>query len=527
VAEATAPGSAAARPWPRIAVALLAGASLSLAFAPYGAWPLAIAAPATLIWLWQGATPRAAARRGFAISFGTFAAGTYWLYVSIHGFGQAPLWVALLLMLGLVSIMGLYHALLGWAIARWLPAQGALRWMVGVPAAWLLVEWLRGWFLSGFSWLSLGYAPTDTWLVGLAPIGGVYLLSALLLLAAGAVVTLLRREATRAERIAAGVALLLPWVAGFVAGRIEWTRPAGAPVEVAVVQGAIPQDQKWLDANRDRTLELYADLTERALGVPLIVWPEAAAPDLANNIVPYLQSMATRAGERGSTLVMGVVRADRPEGARETEYFNSVLSLGREFAFYDKHHLVPFAEFFPVPGFVRGWLRLMSLPYSDFTRGAALQSPLPAANLRLATTICYEDAYGSTQLPLLAQANALVNVTNDAWFGRSTARYQHLQISRMRAIEAQRYLVRAANDGVSAVIGPRGELVARAAEYVPTVLRARIVPRTGLPPYAHVGNWPVVLLSLLLVAWAARAARGRAHASRHLPGAAPQPHAGS
>ena len=187
-----------------------------------------------------------------------------------------------------------------------------------------------------------------------------------------------------------------------------------------------------------------------------------------------------------------------------------MLALGAEFAFYDKHHLVPFAEFFPVPAFVRSWLRLMSLPYSDFNRGAAVQAPLPAAGLQLATTICYEDAYGSSQLPVLATATALVNVTNDAWFGRSSARYQHLQISRMRAIEAQRFLVRAANDGVSAVIGPRGEIVARAPEYRATVLRSTIVPRTGLPPYARVGNWPVVLLSLLLAAAAAwRAARGR------------------
>jgi len=481
-----------------LAVALLAGALLSLAFAPVGFWPLAIASPAVLLWLWQGATPRVAARLGFAFSFGTFAAGTYWLYVSIHGFGQAPLWVALLLMLGLVSIMAAYHALLGWAVARWLPRAGAWRWMVGIPALWLLVEWWRGWFLTGFSWLSLGYSQTDTWLAGLAPIGGTYFLSALLLLAAGSLVTLLQPGATRGERLAAAVALLLPWPLGFAAGRIDWTHESGAPVGVAIVQGAIPQDQKWLDANRDTTLDIYRDLTTRVRGVPLIVWPEAAAPDLANNIVPYLQQMAQLVGERGSTLVMGVLRADRPEGSRETMYFNSVLALGADFAFYDKRHLVPFAEFFPVPAFVRRWLRLMSLPYSDFNRGAAVQAPLPAAGLKLATSICYEDAYGSSQLPALATATALVNVTNDAWFGRSTARYQHLQISRMRAIEAQRYMVRAANDGVSAVIGPRGELVATAPEYQPTVLRSTIVPRTGLPPYARVGNWPVLLLSLLL-----------------------------
>jgi apolipoprotein N-acyltransferase len=301
-----------------------------------------------------------------------------------------------------------------------------------------------------------------------------------------------------------------PWVAGWLADGTSWTRETGAPVGVAVVQGAIPQDQKWLAANRGTTLRLYRELTEQALGTRLVVWPEAAAPDLANNLVPYLSELANAAAARGSALVIGLVRADRADGAAETRYYNSVLALDADMRWYDKHHLVPFAEFFPVPAFVRGWLRMMSLPYSDFTRGPAVQPPLPAAGLLLAATVCYEDAYGSTALPSLREATALVNVTNDAWFGRSTARYQHLQISRMRAIEAQRWLIRAANDGVSAVIAPDGRIAARATEYRAEVLRATVVPRTGLPPYARVGNWPVVALAATLLALAGIAGRRRA-----------------
>src|SRR5205814_101477 len=134
--------------------------------------------------------PREAAWLGFWFNVGTFAAGTYWLYISIHIFGAAPIWLALFIMAALVGIMGLYHAALGYAVARWLPKDGMLRWIVGLPAAWLLIEWWRGWFLSGFSWLSLGYSQTDTWLAHLAPIVGVYGLSALLLVNAGALVAL-------------------------------------------------------------------------------------------------------------------------------------------------------------------------------------------------------------------------------------------------------------------------------------------------------------------------------------------------
>ena len=480
----------ARRRWLRRLAAAAAGATVSLAFAPFGLWPLAILGPAVLIALWDGTTPRHAAALGFWFNAGTFAAGTYWLYVSIHVFGAAPLWIAFLLMLGLVAIMGAYHAALGYAVARWLPARGAWRWVVGIPAAWLLVEWLRGWFLSGFSWLSLGYSQTDTWLARLAPVGGVYTISDVTLVSAGTLVWLLRAPDLRGR----GAALLLlaaPWLAALALDR-DWTHASGPPVRVAVLQGAVPQDIKWLEDNRETTLRLYAKLTREALGEPLIVMPESALPDLANNLVPFIGRLYSEASARGSALVLGLVRLS-DDGQH---YFNSVAALdGQGVTWYDKHHLVPFAEFFPVPKFVRGWLRLMSLPYSDFTRGEAVQPPLQAAGLHLATGICYEDAYGSTLARSLPGSDALVNVTNDAWFGHSTARYQHFQIARMRAIESGRFLVRAANDGISAVIGPRGEVVAEAPQYREIVLRAAITPRTGLPPYARVGNWAIVLLA--------------------------------
>jgi apolipoprotein N-acyltransferase len=482
----------------RMLAALASGALLACAFAPLGWWPLAILCPAALMGLWQGATPRVAAQLGFSFNAGTFGVGTYWLYTSIHTFGEAPVWIAFALMLALVAIMGAYQALLGWFVARFVPRAGALRSLVGVPAAWLLLEWWRGWFLTGFAWLSLGYSQTDTWLSGFAPVVGVYGVSALLLLSAGALVTLVRGGP--GARIGPAVILVVPWLVGFGLQRVEWTQATGHPVGVAVIQGAIPQDQKWLDANHDTTLRLYRDLTARALGTPLIVWPESAPPDLANNLLDYLGTEYRITSGHGSALVLGVVRAS-DDGE---QYFNSVLALGEKGPqWYDKSHLVPFAEFFPVPGFVRSWLRLRNLPYEDFTRGAALQAPLPAAGLKLAITICYEDAYGSAQLAVLPEADALVNVTNDAWFGHSSARHQHFQIARMRAIEAGRFLVRAANDGISGVIGPHGEVIARAPEFTPYVLRAAIAARSGIPPYGHVGNWPVLLLALAGVAAAA------------------------
>ena len=481
------------------ATAVVAGAALSFAFAPFGLWPLAILAPALLFALWQDAAPRRAAWLGFLFGAGTFGAGTWWLYISIHGFGAAPVWLTLALIVALVAIMAAWQALLGYLAARLLPADGAVRWLVGLPALWLLVEWWRGWFLSGFPWLSLGYSQTDTPLAALAPVGGVYLLTAVLALSAGALPALLRGR--RATRIAALAVLLVPWLAAYALRGVQWTQPDGAPVTVAVAQGAVSQDIKWQVQNRLPTRELYRALNERVLGTRLIIWPESALPELANDAQDFLRQIYGAAHAHGSDILMGVVRADGDD------YYNSILALGEEVAFYDKRHLVPFAEYFPVPAFVRSWLRLLSLPYSDFNRGRRGQPPLAVADLRVAATICYEDAFGSEQIDSLRSANLLVNVTNDAWFGRSPARFQHFQIARLRALESGRYLVRAANDGVSAIVGPKGEVLAEAAEYRPTVLQGTVRPLRGLTPYARAGNAPVVALGLFGVLFAA--SRGR------------------
>ncbi|MEP7244369.1 MAG: apolipoprotein N-acyltransferase [Gammaproteobacteria bacterium] len=495
--------NAGVSPYVQRLVALGAGALLACSFAPLQWWPLAILCPAALMFLWEGAAPRAAAWLGFWFNFGTFAAGTYWLYTGLHIMGGAPSWIAFGLMLGLASIMGLYHAGLGYAVTRWMPAGGALRWLVGLPAAWVFIEWWRGWFLSGFSWLSLGYSQTDTWLGSFAPVVGVYGLSAFLLLDAGALVALLRGSLR--TRVMAALVLIVPWLAALTLNSVEWTHESGKPVAVAIAQGAVPQNEKWLAANKDATLRLYRELADSALGTPLILFPEASIPQLANEVVDYLRTLYRDSRQRGSTVVLGILRMDEQE-----RYYNSVLALADPIQWYDKDHLVPFAEFFPVPS---SWLRVLNLPYSDFTRGGKTQPPLRAAGLKLAASICYEDGYA--QLGALKEADVLVNVTNDAWFGHGSARHQHFQIARMRAMEAQRYMLRAANDGISGVIGPRGEVVARAPEFQKFVLHSSVTPRLGLPPYARTGNWLVIALAgagVVLAVLLARRRRGLAAA---------------
>jgi apolipoprotein N-acyltransferase len=302
-------------------------------------------------------------------------------------------------------------------------------------------------------------------------------------LLAGALVTLLLGD--KRSRIVSGGLFVVIWGVAFGVRGMEWTQAYSRPITVAVVQGAIPQDEKWLTENLDSILEIYRTRTREAHGADLIVWPESAIPDLANNHIEFYREVYQEASARGSSLMMGTLREEDNPKTGEEEYFNSVLSMDKStpgVGWYDKHHLVPFTEVVPVPGFVRQWLRLMSLPYSDFNRGAAQQPPLESAGQRISASVCYEDAYGATQLPALRTATLLVNVTNDAWLGGSPAGYQLLQISRMGAQESGRPLIRAANDGVSAVIGARGEIVKSAPEYEANVMRASVQPRIGLTP---------------------------------------------
>lgn len=472
-------------------VAAPAGAILALAFAPTGFFVLGLLCPAMLILLWDGTVPRVAAWRGFLFTGGTFLAGTYWLYHSIHLVGQAPIWIAAFLMLGLVAIMGSYTAALGYVVARFGPRDGALRWMVLVPAGWTLIEWLRGWFLSGFPWLALGYSQLATPLRGYAPLGGVYAVGLAVAISAGTIATLILGD--RRSRIAAAGVLAVVWLAGAALTRVQWTEPRGTRVSVALVQGAVPQSMKWEPGQRERTLALYLDLTRPCLGVDLVVWPEAALPALASDLEDYLRGVRELAREHGTSLLTGLLRRDPQTGA----YYNAIVAYSPAEQWYYKRRLVPFGEFFPVPRAVREWMRLMNLPYSDFEAGPERQSPIAVAGERLAPTICYEDAYASEQLRLARESTLLVNVTNDAWFGNSTAPHQHLDISRMRSLETGRPMLRATNDGVTALVGYDGSLQGSLPQFKPGVLTGEVTPRSGLTPYVRTGNLPLLLLAWL------------------------------
>jgi len=491
------------RPWTSRGILFVLGCLMTTAFAPFGLSLLVPVLLLPLLYVYLSVSPRDAGWLSFCFGFGLFLSGTYWIYISVVVFGEAPAWIALVLMLGLVLIMSTWLFAAGWLISRFAGGEPWLLLLVA-PATWVFIEWLRGWVLSGFPWLEVGYAHSDSPLAGFAPLGGVHLVTWVSMLTAGAAVALLR--GTQKDKAAAAVIAVVAWTVGAGLWGRAWTRPAGEPVSVAIVQPAIPQDLKWEDSHRDETLALFRRMTEDAFGARLIVWPEAALPMLAHEAGPWLARMWEDAQRHGSDLMLGLLRYDA-DGKR---YYNGLLALsGDEAGWYYKRRLVPFGEFFPVPAFVRSWMRLMSLAYVDMTPGDDDQPPVDAAGQKVGVTICYEDAYGAEQLAVLEEATLLVNVTNNAWFGDSTAPHQQLQMARFRALEAGRYLVRATSNGISGIIGPDGTVVERSTQFVPEVLEGRVRPFAGLTPYARTGNWPVLVLSFCVCALSAYFGRRR------------------
>lgn len=470
----------------------LLGALATLGFAPTGWYPLTVLAFAGLFALWWRAPVKRAAWRGWLFGVAHFGGGVYWVFVSTYYHGGAPLPVAALLVCLLPAYMALYPALVGAFAAACARLPRALWALLLVPAAWVLGELVRARLGTGFPWLSAGYALTDAGAAGLAVLGGVHLLGFLLLAVAGAVLLLAAGGLPgRAAAVAALAAL--PLAMWWLPAAQTWTRPAGGPLDVAILQGNIPQDLKWLPAMREPTLDRYRRLNDRAEG-RLIVWPEAAVPALAHRVPEYLAAVDAEAARRGRTLLVGVLQW--PD--REAPLYNAVYALGADHGRYYKRHLVPFGEYFPVPGFLRALMDGVNMRYSDFDHGPGEQAPIVVEGTALGISICFEDAFAYEIRKALPEAGLLVNMTNDAWFDGTSAPYQHLQIARMRAMESGRPLLRATQTGISAAIDADGRILARSAHYAADVVEARVQPRAGATPYVRHGDLPLAVFASVL-----------------------------
>ncbi len=501
-------------------LALVAGAAMVFAFAPFHAPPVAIAALASLFWLWQRApTPRVAALQGFCFGLGLFGAGVSWVFIALETFGGMPALVAVVATAGFVAYLALWPALAGYVVVRLTRPDSGER-LLAAAAAWLLAEWLRGYVFTGFPWLAVGYAgllPTVALpFAGYAPSGGVFAVSlavALVAAAASAVIGALADDRPQHRRLAmlgAGVVALA--LGGMGAGRLEWTAPHGDPVAVSLVQGNVSQADKFDPAFQEQNYARYLQLVRLTQG-RVVVLPESAFPQFADQIpgsvfVDLAQAVQAREG----SVLVGLFVAEPPTRPGEGERIhNSVVSIGAAPPqFYRKHHLVPFGESIPLKPLF-GWFinQVLAIPLADQAAGPAVQPPFALAGQRFAVNICYEDVFGAELTAGARAATVLVNVTNDAWYGRSIAARQHNQIAQMRALETGRPMLRATNTGITSAIDHDGRVIVTLPWFVQGILEADVSGRSGETPYVRFGDLPVLLLALALLAAAAFAGRRR------------------
>ncbi|MCG2583484.1 apolipoprotein N-acyltransferase [Massilia sp. TS11] len=488
-------------------LAMAAGAASVFAFAPFGNWWLAIASIGFLFYqVGLVPAPRRAAWIGWAFGLGWSVAGMHWLHVAMHRFGNLPWLLAAVAVVLLGCYMGLFFSA-AMAAASWLRQRFAIgiAWffLAVLPACWSLGEWVRGWLFTGIPWVSSGYVHTTSPLASLAPVFGVYGLGWATALCGGALVMLIQRQRW------AGIGALAAVAAAAVGfGQIAWTSPSGNAISVRLNQGNIAQSEKFDAARIDSALLLYRDLLTRQ-PADLVAAPETAIVLFPQQLPPgYLDSLAAYARDSRSALLFGIPLADSP-----SRYANSVLGFAPEGGSYryDKRHLVPFGEFIP-PGF-RWFTELMRIPLGDFTPGGPVQPAMAVRDQRVLPNICYEDLFGEEIAANLrasaAPATILLNVSNMAWYGESVAIPQHLQLSQMRALETGRPVLRATNNGATAIIDADGQVRQMLPFYQRGTLSGTVQGRQGLTPYVRVGNAGVLLLCLLAVGAAVLIGRQR------------------
>lgn len=505
---------------------VLLGAVHALCFAPEPLPGLVlpyvqVAALACLAtYIFNASSVKQAALAGLLFGLGQFTVGLYWLYISLHWYGGLPSPMAAGAVLLLAAAEALFVTAAA-ALARWLcgdsrsTAYGRQLLIAATWAScWAGAEWLRGTLFTGFPWLGTGYAHADGPLSGWAPIFGVYGLAWLSAYIAGTIALLARARGTSAEAPAAtAVALgIVLAVAGVALGQISWSQPAGAPLLARLAQGNIPQSEKFDPQLMQKGLDTYARLAalppkQAGADPKLIILPETVMPMFQDSYsVQLWRQWLAIAQERNATIIMGIPLHTRQGDA--DRYTNSAIAFdshtpaeqllaGTLPMHYDKHHLVPFGEFVP-PGF-RWFVDAMHIPLGDFDRGAPRQRAFALDGQLIAPNICYEDVFGEEIIQAVADsatqgpgATILVNISNLAWFGNSWALRQHLQISRMRAMETARPMLRATNTGMTAAIDPDGTVRAVLPAQTVGVLDVEVQGTRGLTPYVRWGNSPML-----------------------------------
>ncbi len=526
----------------------IAGVMQTLSLSPFNAWPLGILSITLIMFGLQGATPRKSFLFGWLFGLGLFGTGTSWVYISINQFGNAPAPLAAFLTAIFIAGIALFSAFTFWGYRKLFNQDN--RWSVILfPAVWVLGDWFRSWFLTGFPWVYLGYGHIETPLAGWASILGVYGITFICCLSGSAIWYFLscstwaskilnkltKRELTSHHQSSnnkilpknsnykilsknsdnktppknsnnkmlapsfIGFAVTL-WIIGALASNIEWSYvKQSEPISIAAVQGNIPQELKWNRDYRLKSIQIYKTLSAPHWGKDLIIWPETAIPMLYDQAKPIIFQISELAQEKGSTLITGIPYSERNSTTGQTTIHNSILSIGNGENIYHKQKLVPFGEYIPLEDLLRGLIQFFDLPMSSFSAGPTEQHLLKESSRSVSPYICYEIVYPDFVAKNAKDADYLLTISNDSWFGRSIGPLQHLEMVQMRALENARYIVRATNNGISAVISPDGRIQSQSEQFIRTVLTGEVYAMGGRTPFNYTGSAPILLLCLFII----------------------------
>lgn len=479
-------------------VTLILGALLTLAYAPFSLWfitPILLAG--FMYALLKAESPF---KTGFVFGMGWFGTGISWVHVSIAEFGGLPLVGSLGLMVILCAYLALFPATFAWVLKRFVHQPS---WLFAAPLIWFVIENIRSWLLTGFPWLSVGYSQIDGPLSGWIPVIGETGLSVLLL----GIATSIAIGFQQKRFAPPAVVLIVSLVSGWALNHVQWSQPTQRGASIAMVQGNIKQEMRWAPEQEGPTMQKYLDMTDAHWNNTLVIWPEAAVPQLESIAENYLLALDQKAVETDTGLITGIVNyhIDRREA------YNHLLGLGKyqtadslsQYQYmhsnrYNKHHLLPIGEFIPFEQWLRKLAPIFDLPMSSFTRGNYLQPNLQSNGFLLAPAICFEIAFPrQIAANLNDKTDYIITVSNDAWFGASHGPDQHLEIAQVRAKEFGLPVLRATNNGITAFIDHEGQIVSRLPQFEAGVLSAQIATTEGYTPYRTLGDAPLWLLTLI------------------------------
>jgi len=484
-----------------------------LGFAPVGWWWVPFLGFAVLAALLQRApSVKFGAVIGFVFGLGYFLAGVSWVRVSLGDFGGMPLPMAWFAAFLFCSVLAAFPLLAG-AFTAWAKPRNAWFFAFVFACAWTFAEYLRAHVFTGFEWLSVGTSQSggEVSFQPFIPLVGSFGVTLLTVLTAGVIARAITpiddsraknsqglqfsgfQKAWRASSALEAAVYLV--VVGGVANWLlfSWTpsEPAGRPLRVSLLQGNVPQSMKWEPEKFVQTLQMYERLITQSKG-ELIILPETALPAPLSRIPSdYIERLRGIAFSKGANLLIGVPVQE------QGKFYNAAVSLGVEDSQqYRKVHLVPFGEYMPLRGLLAWFYANLTIPMSDFSPGDAAQAPIKINGQTLGISICYEDTFARDVHRTLPDATLLVNMSNDAWFGKSAAAEQHLQLSQLRAIEHARPMLRANNTGITAVIDEKGRVTQRLEPFTEGILETTVQGRKGATPYMMWGDLPVLLMCL-------------------------------